>query len=209
METITRQVQNEIENVLQPGRLRLEERFRLTRPDRYARRLLHRDPARRYTVLVLAWAPGQGTPIHDHPNLWSVEGVLEGELEVTQYAPIKEEAHRCRFAPVESHRVVAGEANFLIPPFEYHALSPSLPPDVRMLKVMTVSGAGASGLAPVVGAAATGAGTSGRPAATEWAAGARPAGPPATGASPTAPASIRNSAATAAITNSPFAPCGR
>ncbi len=126
VETITRQVQSEIENVLQPGRLRLDERFRQTLPDHYARRLLHRDPARRYTVLVLAWAPGQGTPIHDHPNLWSVEGVLEGELEVTQYAPIKEEAHRCKFAPVESHRVVAGEANFLIPPFEYHALTNDL-----------------------------------------------------------------------------------
>ncbi|MCY4119919.1 MAG: cysteine dioxygenase family protein, partial [Acidobacteria bacterium] len=87
VETITRRVQSEIENVLQPGRLRLEERFRQTLPDHYARRLLHRDPARRYTILVLAWAPGQGTPIHDHPNLWSVEGVLEGELEVTQYAP--------------------------------------------------------------------------------------------------------------------------
>jgi predicted metal-dependent enzyme (double-stranded beta helix superfamily) len=126
VESITRQVQREIENALVPGRLRLDERFRRTRTDHYARRLLHRDPARRYTVLVLAWAPGQGTPIHDHPNLWSVEGVLEGELEVTQFAPIKEEAHRCRFAPVESHRVVAGDANFLIPPFEYHALTNDL-----------------------------------------------------------------------------------
>lgn len=126
VETITRRVRSEIEDVLQPGRLRLDERFRRTLPGHYARRLLHRDPARRYTVLVLAWAPGQGTPIHDHPNLWSVEGVLEGELEVTQYAPIKEEARRCKFAPVESHRAVAGEADFLIPPFEYHALTNDL-----------------------------------------------------------------------------------
>ena len=126
VETITRQVQREVENALVPGRLQLDERFRRTLPDHHARRLLHRDPARRYTVLVLAWAPGQGTPIHDHPNLWSVEGVLEGELEVTQYAPIKEEPHRCRFAPVESRRVVAGDANFLISPFEYHALTNDL-----------------------------------------------------------------------------------
>ena len=54
VETITRRVQSEIENVLQPGRLRLDERFRQTLPDHYARRLLHRDPARRYTILVLA-----------------------------------------------------------------------------------------------------------------------------------------------------------
>ena len=124
VEAVTLAVQHEIENA--PGRLQLDARFRRTRPDRYARRLLHRDPARRYTVLALAWAPGQGTPIHDHPNLWSVEGVLEGELDVTHYAPIKEEAHRCRFAPVESHRVLAGDANFLIPPFEYHSLTNDL-----------------------------------------------------------------------------------
>ena len=57
VETITRQVQNEIENVLQPGRLRLDERFRRTLQDHYARRLLYRDPARRYTILVLGVGP--------------------------------------------------------------------------------------------------------------------------------------------------------
>ncbi len=122
VETITRQVQRELERVLLPGELALADRFRQTRPDRYARRLLHRDPTRRYTVLVLAWAPGQGTPIHDHPNVWSVEAVLEGELEVTQYNPVKELQHRCKFAPVDRRRVVAGDANFLLPPFEYHGL---------------------------------------------------------------------------------------
>ena len=120
--TITRQVQRELESVLLPGKLDLPDRFRQTRPDRYARRLLHRDPALRYTVLVLAWAPGQGTSIHDHPNVWSVEAVLEGELEVTHYNPVKELQHRCKFAPVDRRRVVAGDANFLLPPFEYHAL---------------------------------------------------------------------------------------
>ena len=124
--TITRQVQHELERVLLSGGLLLDDRFRQTRPERYARRLLHRDPALRYTVLVLAWAPGQGTPIHDHPNLWSVEGVLEGELEVTEYAPVKELEHRCKFAPVNRRRVVVGDANFLIPPFEYHALTNDL-----------------------------------------------------------------------------------
>ena len=120
--TITRQVQGELESVGLGNKLALPERFRQTLPDRYARRLLYRDPTLRYTVLVLAWAPGQGTPIHDHPNVWSVEAVLEGELEVTQYNPVKELRHRCKFAPVDRRRVVAGDANFLLPPFEYHAL---------------------------------------------------------------------------------------
>ena len=124
--TITRQVQRELEGVLLSEKIVLPGRFKQTRSDRYARRLLHRDPTLRYTVLVLAWAPGQGTPIHDHPNVWSVEAVLEGELEVTQYNPVKELEHRCRFAPVDRHRAVAGDANFLLPPFEYHALNNDL-----------------------------------------------------------------------------------
>ena len=48
--------------------------------------------------------------------------MLEGELEVTLYNPVKELQHRCKFAPVDRRRVVAGDAKFLLPPFEYHAL---------------------------------------------------------------------------------------
>ena len=37
-----------------------------------------------FTVVVLLWEPGAITPIHDHAT-WCVFGVLEGELEVTNY----------------------------------------------------------------------------------------------------------------------------
>ena len=46
----------------------------------YGRRLLHRDPRGRYTVVVMTWGPGQGTPIHDHANLWCVECVYRGNV---------------------------------------------------------------------------------------------------------------------------------
>ena len=59
--------------------------FRQPRPDSYARRLLHRDPLGRYTAIVMTWGPGQGTPVHDHGGLWCVEGVVEGQIAVTQY----------------------------------------------------------------------------------------------------------------------------
>lgn len=39
-------------------------RYTGARPDRYARRQVHRS--RNFDVLVLTWMPGQGTPIHNH-----------------------------------------------------------------------------------------------------------------------------------------------
>ena len=41
-------------------------------PDRYARRLMHKDPAGRYSVVVMVWDRGQGTPLHDHAGVWCV-----------------------------------------------------------------------------------------------------------------------------------------
>ena len=48
----------------------------------YGRRLVHRDPEGRYTVVAMAWGAGQGTPIHDHSGLWCVECVYRGQIEV-------------------------------------------------------------------------------------------------------------------------------
>ena len=117
VETITRQVQSEIENVLQPGRLRLDERFpaarcRTTMPGVYCTAI------RRAATPSWCWRgpPARGRRSTTTPISGASRGCWKGELEVTHYTPIKEEAHRCKFAPVESHRVVAGEANFLIPP---------------------------------------------------------------------------------------------
>src|SRR2546422_9733405 len=46
--------------------------------DRYARRLLHRDPQGRYSVLVMVWGAGQATPLHDHAGMWCCECVYRG-----------------------------------------------------------------------------------------------------------------------------------
>lgn len=124
--TITGRVKSDLEGILLSRGLQLPDRFRQTRPDRYARRLVHRDAALGYTVLVMAWAPGQRTPIHDHAGIWSVEGVVEGVIEVTQYALLKELAGRYRFAPVDRGRATVGSSGCLIPPFEYHVLANDL-----------------------------------------------------------------------------------
>jgi predicted metal-dependent enzyme (double-stranded beta helix superfamily) len=92
-------------------------------PERYARRLLHRDPANRYTVVVMVWDRGQGTPLHDHAGMWCVECVYRGRIRVTSFdlegSPT---ADVLRFTPESVALAGKGEAGHLIPPFEYHMI---------------------------------------------------------------------------------------
>lgn len=92
-------------------------------PEGYARRLVHRDPEGRYSVLAMVWGPGQGTPLHDHAGVWCVECVYRGRIRVVSYDREGEpEDGLYRFAEME--RVIAerGAAGALIPPFEYHTI---------------------------------------------------------------------------------------
>jgi len=93
-------------------------------PDRYARRLLHRDPQNRYTVLVMVWGPGQKTPLHDHAGIWCVECVYRGKIQVTSYS-VRGGDPEEGLVLFEREAVVqagVGEAGHLIPPFEYHKI---------------------------------------------------------------------------------------
>ncbi len=51
-------------------------------PEHYARRELYRSEEHGYCVVAMTWGPGQGTPIHDHDGMWTVEGVWNGPLEI-------------------------------------------------------------------------------------------------------------------------------
>ena len=101
----------------------LDASFLATAPDRYARRLLHRDPGGRYTVVVMVWDRGQGTPLHDHAGMWCVECVYRGRIRVTSFdlegSPT---AEALRFVPESVALAGKGEAGHLIPPFEYHMI---------------------------------------------------------------------------------------
>jgi predicted metal-dependent enzyme (double-stranded beta helix superfamily) len=126
-EAITARVKAELEELLGRGALTLPDRFRQTRSDTYARRLVHRDPAGRYTAIVMTWGPGQGTPVHDHGGLWCVEGVVEGRIAVTQYdvTPVGDALYTAaRRATIEAG---IGTAGRLIPPTDHHVLSNALP----------------------------------------------------------------------------------
>ena len=96
----------------------------LLRPvhDHYARRELHVSPTLDYSVVAMTWAPGQGTPIHDHDGAWCTEIVWHGRLAITRYAPTERDGERWRFARIGSEELPAGATDCLAPPHEYHAV---------------------------------------------------------------------------------------
>ncbi len=102
----------------------LEPHYLAPNPERYARRLVHRDPANRYTVLAMVWNIGQGTPLHDHAGMWCVECVYQGRIRVTSYACHGGDPERdiVQFKQETVIHAGVGEAGALIPPFEYHVL---------------------------------------------------------------------------------------
>jgi 3-mercaptopropionate dioxygenase len=126
-EAITARVKTDLEELLGRGALSLAERFKIPRAESYARRLLYQDPANRFTAVVMTWAPGQGTPVHDHGGLWCVEGVVEGEMSVTQYE-VRADGDAFRVAPIGKPLTAGvGSAGRLIPPTDYHVLANALP----------------------------------------------------------------------------------
>jgi predicted metal-dependent enzyme (double-stranded beta helix superfamily) len=90
--------------------------------DHYARRELYRSPRHGYSVVAMTWAPGQGTPVHDHAGLWCVEGVWDGELEIVQYELLERDGERYRFRAAGGIHAGPGSAGSLIPPHEYHTI---------------------------------------------------------------------------------------
>ena len=122
-EEITGSVKQALERLGTTGALELPPAMTEPRPDRYARRLLHRSPEHGYTAIVMTWAPGQGTPLHDHAGMWCVESVLQGDIEVTQYDLLEQRGDLYRFREEGSIVAHIGNAGALIPPFEYHTIA--------------------------------------------------------------------------------------
>lgn len=91
-------------------------------PGHYARRELYRSPDLGYSVVAMTWGPGQGTPVHDHAGRWCVEGVWDGELEISQYELLETQGERFRFENVGCIRAGQGSTGSLIPPHEYHTI---------------------------------------------------------------------------------------
>lgn len=87
--------------------------------ERYQSYALYIDPQARYSVISFVWAPGQGTPIHNH-TVWGLVGVLRG-------------AERCEEFPVpgatemtciHSHDLKRGEVDRVSPAIgDWHKVS--------------------------------------------------------------------------------------
>ena len=100
--------------------------------DHYARRELYRSPRHGYSVVAMTWGPGQGTPVHDHSGLWCVEGVWDGQLEITQFELLERDGEHFRFRAAGGMQAGPGSAGSLIPPHEYHSIRNASPDAVAV-----------------------------------------------------------------------------
>jgi predicted metal-dependent enzyme (double-stranded beta helix superfamily) len=126
VEETTAAVERILRRLIAEGGIKLPAELTVAQPDTYARRLLHIDARRNYSILAMIWGPGQGTPLHDHAGMWCVEGVLAGQLEVTQYELLENDGAAFRFARRDSVTAGVGSAGQLIPPFEHHTIRNAL-----------------------------------------------------------------------------------
>lgn len=122
-DAIVRTIQRDLAKALESGRIRLGADFIRVKSGSYARRLLVREVEKGYTVVVMTWAPGQETPIHDHAGIWCVEGVVQGEIDVTRYRVELQTGELFRFSGQASVRAGIGSTGSLIPPDEYHVIA--------------------------------------------------------------------------------------
>jgi len=118
-------IKDSLEQIVRSGKDFVDPAMLKPVEGRYARRLLHRDPAGRYSVLVMVWGPGQGTPLHDHAHMWCVECVYRGRIKVVSYDLKEQNEGQYRFSRELEVFAGPGEAGALIPPFEYHTLENS------------------------------------------------------------------------------------
>ncbi len=120
---ITQTVKEALVDLIARGAFELPSDLCLPVPGSYARRLVHRSDHLGYTVVAMVWGKDQGTPLHDHSGSWCVEGVLTGEISVTQYDLLETQGNRWRFRRCDTLCGEVGSAGTLIPPFDYHTIS--------------------------------------------------------------------------------------
>ncbi len=80
----------------------------------------------------MCWGAGQQTPIHDHNNMWCVEGVVLGRIFFTNYVvePLPGAAASAGLfnaTPLQTNWAGEGAAGCLIPPTDHHVLGNALP----------------------------------------------------------------------------------
>ena len=121
-EAIVNRLRDGLCELISAGEIELPARVLESFGDHYARRLIHRDDTRGYSIVAMTWGPKQGTPLHDHGGMWCVEGVCRGSIEVQQFELVEHHDERFRFEKRGSFQAGIGSAGCLIPPHEYHTI---------------------------------------------------------------------------------------
>ena len=101
----------------------LPERFLIPKAETYARREIYTDPEGKFSILVMVWAPGQGTPVHDHGGMWVVEVVYKGLVTVRNFDHVGVVNGLHQFLESEEKLDTSAHSDFRVPPEEYHQLS--------------------------------------------------------------------------------------
>ena len=105
------------------NQVRLPERLCQANSPCYARHLIHKQDENGFCVVAMVWAPGQGTPVHDHGGTWCVEGCVQGQLAITSYRLTDQvDEKHVRFEQEDYMEVGRGAVGCLIPPFEHHKI---------------------------------------------------------------------------------------
>lgn len=100
----------------------LPAEYAAPKPEKYQQYLLYADPAGRYSVQSFVWAPGQGTPVHNH-TVWGLVGVLRGEERCEEYPVPGAAGMRCQ----HEHRLPRGDVDRVSPTIgDWHAVSNAL-----------------------------------------------------------------------------------
>ncbi len=84
-EAVTAHIRKQLPALIHARRAELPGQLLQVNAQGYRRFELHHCPIGGYQILAMVWGPGQGTPIHDHNDLWGVEAVMHGELQVSRY----------------------------------------------------------------------------------------------------------------------------
>jgi predicted metal-dependent enzyme (double-stranded beta helix superfamily) len=95
--------------------------FASARSERYRRRLLWRDPKRRFVIVAMTWGPNQGAQLHDHGGLWGGEVVVRGAMHEERFRALEcDPARGTRFERCGESVIRPGTVGVVEPPHEYH-----------------------------------------------------------------------------------------
>jgi 3-mercaptopropionate dioxygenase len=101
----------------------LPQEFAQASAEKYQQYVLYVDPKSRYSVQSFVWAPGQGTPVHNH-TVWGLVGVMRGSEQCREFnAPSMVSAMKC----THEHALLRGAVDRVSPKIgDWHAVSNAL-----------------------------------------------------------------------------------